>query len=163
MSIIPWAGLHSFVIVASKPARGFSLQGRNMPKRFTVTEKWNDPWFRTRSPDAKLLWGYLCDVCDIAGIWEIDLGRAAFDTGLSESRVQGAFKEVARGYERNGRYIWIRNFLKHQGNLPLNSKNMAHIGIRRRLVEYKDLSPLILAILNGKQIPVNFDGEPMEL
>ena len=133
-----------------------------MPKRFTVTEKWNDPWYRTRSAHAKLLWIYLCDVCDVAGVWEIDLGRAAFDTGLSDLNVQGAFKDLTRGYVRNGRYIWLRNFLKHQSNLPLQKQNNAHKGIIRRLNECKDLSPLILSILNGEDIPLSFDGDPVE-
>jgi hypothetical protein len=133
-----------------------------MPKRFTVTEKWMDPWFRTRSFHAKLLWVYLCDVCDIAGIWEIDLGRAAFETGMSDVAIQGAFKELRRGYERNGRYIWLRNFLKHQANLPLQPNNNAHKGIMRKLKEHKDLSPIILAILNGEDIPVSYDGDPVD-
>jgi len=129
-----------------------------MPNRFTVTEKWNDPWLRSRKPAAKLLWVYLCDVCDVAGFWEIDLERAAFDTGLSKAAIQGAFKGLDKGYERNGRYIWLRNFIKYQGNLPLNKDNRAHRGIIRKLQENIDFSKSIGTILNGHKISRCFEA-----
>ena len=50
-------------------------------KRFTATEKWSDPWFRKLEPKYKLLWLYLCDTCDNAGMWKIDLDLAEFSIG----------------------------------------------------------------------------------
>ena len=50
-------------------------------KRFTETEKWNDPWFRALSPEDKLAWLYLCDVVDNAGVKELDEGLANFCIG----------------------------------------------------------------------------------
>ena len=41
-----------------------------MAKRLTDTEKWRDPWFYDLSPTDKLLWIYLLDTCDHAGIWK---------------------------------------------------------------------------------------------
>ncbi len=58
-------------------------------KRFTETAKWNDPWFRRLTPAAKLLWQWLLDHCDGAGVVEIDLELAGFQTGceISEKTV----------------------------------------------------------------------------
>jgi uncharacterized phage protein (TIGR02220 family) len=52
-------------------------------KRFTETNKWGDVWFRKLSPSAKLLWQWLCDNCDAAGVIEPDYELAAFQIGLA--------------------------------------------------------------------------------
>lgn len=49
-----------------------------MAKRFTDAGKWRRPWFRELSKDAKLVWGYLCDECDHAGVWIADFGLMSF-------------------------------------------------------------------------------------
>jgi hypothetical protein len=41
-------------------------------KRFTETDKWRDTWFRSLSMEAKIVFWYLCDNCDAAGVWEPD-------------------------------------------------------------------------------------------
>ena len=51
-------------------------------KRFTNTAKWDDAWFRKLSPAAKLLWQWLCDKCDAAGVIEPDLELASFQIGM---------------------------------------------------------------------------------
>ena len=50
-------------------------------KRFTETSKWGDPWFRKLPPTTKLLWQWLLDNCDGAGIIDIDLELASFHIG----------------------------------------------------------------------------------
>jgi hypothetical protein len=40
-----------------------------MAKRFTDTNKWNDVWFSQLPNDYKLIWFYILDSCDNAGIW----------------------------------------------------------------------------------------------
>jgi len=51
-------------------------------KRFTETTKWSDPWFRKLSPAAKLLWIWLTDTCDAAGVIEPDVDLATFQIGM---------------------------------------------------------------------------------
>lgn len=50
-------------------------------KRFTETAKWEDPWFRKLKPEMKLLWQWLCDKCDNAGIIDPDIELASFQIG----------------------------------------------------------------------------------
>ena len=47
-----------------------------MSKRFTDTQKWKDPWFRALICKHKSFWQYICDDCDNAGIWKIDMELA---------------------------------------------------------------------------------------
>ena len=49
-------------------------------KRHTETNKWKDRWFRLLTRDHKLLYLYLLDVCDAAGVVEFDEFEASFDT-----------------------------------------------------------------------------------
>lgn len=51
-----------------------------MSKRFTDSEKWKDPWFRKLPNEYKLLWLYILDMCDIAGLWKVDLELAGHMT-----------------------------------------------------------------------------------
>lgn len=57
-----------------------------MAKRFTDTEKWRNPWYRKLPWKMKLLWSYICDTCDIAGIWYEDLEGASFAIGEEITR-----------------------------------------------------------------------------
>ena len=52
-------------------------------KRFTETNKWEDPWFRKLKPEMKLLWSWLLDSCDNAGIIDADIELASFQIGYS--------------------------------------------------------------------------------
>lgn len=52
-----------------------------MSKRLTSTEKWADPWFRGLTPETKLLWFWLLDNCDLAGVIRPDLQLASFQIG----------------------------------------------------------------------------------
>lgn len=55
-------------------------------KRFTATEKWDDPWFWELSPPAKLLWLFLCDHCDGAGIIDLNTRFASMKIGLTVNK-----------------------------------------------------------------------------
>lgn len=66
-----------------------------MPNRFTDTTKWQKPWFRKLKSEHKLLWLYILDNCDHAGIWDVDIELASFMTGcdLEIEEVESAFQK----------------------------------------------------------------------
>lgn len=51
-------------------------------KRFTETQKWADPWFRELDPKLKLLFFWILDNCDGAGVIDVDIKLASFQIGI---------------------------------------------------------------------------------
>lgn len=124
-----------------------------MAYRYTNTDKWNDAWFINLKKNQKLLFLYLCDNCDVAGFIEINVRRWISDLDMTESEILGAIKGLDRGLiiSNSKDCFFIKNFLKHQKNLPLNDKNNAHLGVIKRFEMYKskfnitNISDFILA------------------
>jgi hypothetical protein len=110
-----------------------------MSTRQTHTEKWDDLWFKRRTSIEKLLFIYLCDKCDIAGFWEIDLEGAAQALKCNIETVEMAFNNIDKAYFKNERFLVLKTFIYYQGNLPLNQNNNCHKGILRRLGQHPDL------------------------
>lgn len=110
-----------------------------MAYRFTNTEKWDDHWFSSLKQIEMLLFMYLCDNCDIAGFAEVNLKRWAVDLNSTPDTIEAALKGLERGivFSKDHDAIYLRNFLKHQKNLPLNKNNKAHVGILRRFELYR--------------------------
>lgn len=133
-----------------------------MAYRFTNTDKWEDSWFSNLKQIEMLLFMYLCDNCDIAGFAEINLKRWASDLNSNPDTIEGALKGLQRGViiSKNGDAVYLRNFLKHQKNLPINTNNKAHVGILRRfeLYRYKfdiqDINEFIERGLQGGSMPL---------
>lgn len=50
-------------------------------KRFTETMKWEKDWFTELSSKHKLLWLFLCDRCDCAGVWDPNFKLASYLIG----------------------------------------------------------------------------------
>ncbi|MBS08597.1 MAG: hypothetical protein CL576_13630 [Alteromonas sp.] len=83
-----------------------------MKKRFTDTEKWADPWYRQLSPTAKLLWQWILDNCDNAGVINPDWDLATFQIGES---VIPHIVEIESRIERIGEdHIFIPKFVAFQ-------------------------------------------------
>lgn len=133
-----------------------------MAYRFTNTEKWQDVWFSSLKQMEMLLFIYLCDNCDIAGFIELNYKRWANDLNSSIPTIEGACKGLARGliFSNTNDCIFIKNFLKHQKNLPLNQNNKAHLGIIKRFELYaqkfdiKDINQFIEGACKGLQSPL---------
>lgn len=95
---------------------------------FTVSVKWNDEWFSNLKPLEKLVFLYLTDRCDNAGFFEINKRLDAFLVGISEDEFISYLKIIRKCYvaSKDGKKVWLKNFLKHQRNFPLNNENNAH-------------------------------------
>jgi len=121
--------------------------------RFTDEKKWSDKWFRSLAPCHKIVWIYICDSCDIAGFYEVDIESIAFHTKLSEEDSKGAIEGLSRGYlgAKDSDLIWIKNFLKHQNNNLLNPNNNCHKGIIKRIEMNLSLFPSIPLILGATE------------
>lgn len=95
-------------------------------KRFSETEKWDDPWFMELQPPAKLLFLYIIDRCNNAGFLELSHSTILHHTKMDERAITGAWKALERGvFVRDG-WAWVRRFLRHQKNDTLNPENPAH-------------------------------------
>ena len=136
-----------------------------MAYRFTNTEKWADNWFSNLKQFEMLLFLYLIDNCDIAGFIEINYRRWASDLNSSQQTIEGALKGLERGLilSLSNDCLFIKNFIKHQKNLPLNPENKAHAGILKRFEVYKEKFNIenielfingSLPILNPLPIPI---------
>lgn len=85
-----------------------------MAKRFTDSDKWTDKWFRKLPPRMKLLWCYMLDSCDAAGVFEVDLELYELLAGEAVS-----LEDFERIFENRilpmGKdKVWIKKFVSFQ-------------------------------------------------
>jgi len=97
-----------------------------MAKRFTDTDKWKDEWYTELSSDYKIIWQYLLDTCDNAGIYKrnIKLLNYYCNTNVSAEEILKVFnKRVSQLADDK----WLINkFCVYQyGNDFLESTNKA--------------------------------------
>ena len=102
-----------------------------MAKRLTDTEIWMKEWFRELPPQLKLLWKYLTDRCDPAGIWQADfyLAKVFIGDDVTPDSLEKFGDRIIKLTEK--KYL-IRDFVRFQyGNLTV--KNRMHSSIVRYL------------------------------
>jgi uncharacterized phage protein (TIGR02220 family) len=107
-----------------------------MAKRFTESKIWDDIWFQELPAEWKLLWKYICDKCDEAGVWKVNYS-------LAEFQLKTAIKwDEAERYLNNGKQrirvfngFWIiKDFVVFQyGEKVFTSVNPFHQKIRDML------------------------------
>ena len=102
-------------------------------KRFTETLKWENRWFRTLPWEEKLLWLWLLDHCDNAGVIDPDLDLAAFQTGSGRvfDTLPDSLSDRVSALE-NGK-LWIRGFIDFQYSGKLSPKCPAHKPVYRSI------------------------------
>lgn len=118
-----------------------------MPKRMTVTEKWNDEWFINLSPQAKVIWQYLLDNCDLAGVCEINVElmrfRIKFSPQVDVMKHLNELNEMAEkiGMEpriewfSDNRKCWVKNFIRIQYGI-LTQNSSTHRGVMKVITNH---------------------------
>jgi len=116
-----------------------------MAKRFTDTGKWAKPSFDRLSLKMKLVWIYLCDNCDHAGIWDFNLRLLEFHLSVevTESEFKQSFGDKVTFLSPTK--VFLPSFVEFQYG-ELNPENRVHQSVLSRLKKegaYKALvSPL---------------------
>lgn len=90
--------------------------------RLVDTCFWDDSYITSLGPSEKLIFMYLLTnpLTNICGVYQIQVKRIAFDTGLDIDIVTttlGIFERDGKCVYRNG-WIGIKNWLKHQNRSP---------------------------------------------
>jgi len=108
-----------------------------MAKRFTDTEKWKKPFIRGLQGAYKLLWLYICDDCDHAGIWQVDIDVAAIRIGekIDSKEAIKSFDEKIIIFDKGNKWF-IPSFLEFQYPSGLNPDNRAHNSVIILLEKY---------------------------
>ena len=119
-----------------------------MSKRYTDTDKWDDPWFDELANDEKLMWMYLCDKCSFAGIWKVNFKKMRYhcDTTKTDDEIRELFEE--RFIEFSPGKWFILKFLLFQYPSGLNSNKPAIIAVRNEVIKF-NLSLIIQQSLNN--------------
>jgi hypothetical protein len=109
-----------------------------MAKRFTDTEKWFDSWYSNLDPFGKLLWGYVLDRCDHAGIFEPNLKDINYFTGSNHASLEEIIKILEDRIItiQNGKKWFIPKFITFQYTNTLSNKNKAVAKVISRIEEY---------------------------
>ena len=96
-----------------------------MAKRFTDSMKWDDPFFLELPNKYKLLWFFMLDKCDHAGIYQFS--KRLVDFNLNGSYTESEILEVFNSritILQSGKWF-LRKFISYQYG-ELNEANRAH-------------------------------------
>lgn len=139
-----------------------------MAKRFTDTEKWKKPFIRTLKSPYKLLWLYILDECDHAGIWQVDFDVAEIKIGEKLKRETAIENLQSKIYVfDNGNKWFIPDFIEFQYG-TLDAKNRAHLSVLNILhkneidINKPLTSPLQGAMDKDKDKDMDKDDKPKE-
>jgi len=143
-----------------------------MAKRFTDTEKWKKGFVRSLPPAYKLLWLYMLDDCDNAGVWQVEVEVASIRLGvkLNENEALKLFGNNVISFD-NGTKWFIKEFVKFQQGVnhisELNDNSNPHKSILRIVEQYNLLSlednPIVeVEVLKAKKITKRFKKPTIE-
>jgi hypothetical protein len=103
-------------------------------KRYTDTEKWNDDWYISLSNDSRIIWQWLLDNCDHAGVLKpgVKLLNFSCNTSISHDELLAIF---------SGRLLFVNNvyfipkFIKFQYPDGLKSKKPVILSVLKILTK----------------------------
>jgi len=101
-----------------------------MARRMTDTEKWKKAFLRGLDAPCKLLWFYICDDCDHAGIWNVDAEVAEIRTGekIDFKKAISMLGDKIIIFD-DGKKWFIPSFVEFQYPKGLNPSNKAHASV----------------------------------
>ncbi len=107
-----------------------------MAKRMTDTDKWKKRFIREMKPQHKLLWFYILDDCNHAGIWEVDMEVASLRIGftITEDDIPQSFNDRVISFD-NGDKWFIPEFVEYQYG-ELNPNSNVHKSVISLLQKY---------------------------
>jgi len=111
-----------------------------MALRFTDTTKWQDEWWQSLPNDYRIIYQYLQDHCNIAGIIRREFRLMNFQCGTNVT--PESFFKIFGGRVieiPNSDYWLLRNFCKNQYPKGLNSEKPMIKGVRQLAEKYNVL------------------------
>jgi len=107
-----------------------------MAKRMTDTDKWKKRFLRELKPQHKLLWFYILDDCNHAGIWDVDIEVASIRVGfdLTQDDLTLLFGDKVISFD-NGDKWFIPEFIEYQYG-ELNQNSNVHKSVINLLNKY---------------------------
>ena len=119
-----------------------------MAKRFTETDKWKKKFIKSLPSDYKLLWLYILDDCNHAGVWDVDVEVASLRIGVEVNEQTAIEMFGNRVYIFDDESKWfIPNFLDFQYG-ELNPSSRVHQSAIKVLEKY-DLLEVYEDFLKG--------------
>lgn len=117
-----------------------------MAKRFFDTNLFRKRWIRQLDTDMKLFWIYILTDCDHAGIWDVDIDRAAFQLNikLDEKKILNTFKNKIFLFKKDKWFI--PKYIEYQYG-ELNPAVNAHKSAIKILEKYN--------LIDGNQLLIN--------
>ena len=133
-----------------------------MAKRFTDTDKWKKGFIKNLPAKYKLLWLYILDDCNHAGIWDTDFEVASIRIGskINEKEAAQVLGEQIKIFDGGNKWF-IPKFIDFQYG-QLNENVNAHKSVIKLLDKYdvyniEGISPVDVAGFEGEiSKPVKF-------
>jgi len=126
-----------------------------MAKRFTDTDKWKKGFIRNLPAKFKLLWLYILDDCNHAGIWDTDFEVASIRIGskISEKEAAKVFAEQIKIFDKGNKWF-IPKFIDFQYG-TLNENSRPHLAVIKLLDKYdvyniEGISPVDVAGMSNE-------------
>jgi|TARA_R100000664_G_scaffold33984_3_gene53166 hypothetical protein len=126
-----------------------------MAKRFTDTDKWKKGFIRNLPAKFKLLWLYILDDCNHAGIWDTDFEVASIRIGSKINPTEAAkvFESQIKIFD-DGNKWFIPKFIDFQYG-TLNENSRPHQAVIKLLDKHdvyniEGISPVDVAGFDGE-------------
>ena len=109
---------------------------KEMAKRFMDNSIFEKQWFRQLPIRLKIVWFYLINKCNHAGIWECDVDLLSFQIGEEYT-----LKEILEAFGDNIQELgdnkyYLTKFISFQYGLPLNPNVKVHLSVIKLLEKY---------------------------